>query len=305
MKRNLILIILVAISSISLKAQEVYVPTSKGDIAQLNRSVVMGNKTSGKSMLTLYGAKLTTSLVVDGKYSNTVLPKTSTVFYVFKPTNIPIQAFKLIPLKVKKNSRELPFMKTGAYSGSKTSIDDIQLVSEKITDDLYSLRPVGDLRSGEYALTYIENGVPAQVYDIRIEENYPPFPSVSNDILMAEFYPESSMSSNNEKQSSSERSGAILRWYFDSDPRGARIFYRVISNCPNEVKNTNESYMTTTPFEETKALTIPGLTYENSANVVIEIKVAKRGYEEQTKRYNVRQAIDQQEISGFFELVEK
>ena len=51
-----------------------------------------------------------------------------------------------------------------------------------------------------------------------------------------------------------ENSGAtkmedtVLRWYIDSDPRGARIFYRVISNAPNEVKNTNESYMTTTPF---------------------------------------------------------
>lgn len=97
----------------------------------------------------------------------------------------------------------------------------------------------------------------------------------------------------------------IIRWAIDSDPRGARIFYRVISNVPNEVKNTNESYMTTTPFEETKGFTIPGLTYQNSRNVTIEIKISKRGYEDQVKRYNVRQAIDQQEISGFFELVPK
>ncbi|MBD5424985.1 MAG: hypothetical protein HDR45_02160 [Bacteroides sp.] len=108
-----------------------------------------------------------------------------------------------------------------------------------------------------------------------------------------------------------ENSGAtkmedtVLRWYIDSDPRGARIFYRVISNAPNEIKNTNESYMTTTPFEETRGFSIPGLTYENSRNVTIEIKVSKRGYEDQVKRYNVRQALDQQEISGFFELVEK
>ncbi len=97
----------------------------------------------------------------------------------------------------------------------------------------------------------------------------------------------------------------IIRWAIDSDPRGARIFYRVISNVPNEVKNTNESYMTTTPFEETRGFTIPGLTYQNSRNVTIEIKISKRGYEDQVKRYNVRQAIDQQEISGFFELVPK
>ncbi len=97
----------------------------------------------------------------------------------------------------------------------------------------------------------------------------------------------------------------VIRWYIDSDPRGARIFYRVISNVPNEVKNTNETYMTTTPFEETRGFSIPGLTYQNSRNVTIEIKISKRGYEDQVKRYNVRQAIDQQEISGFFELVKK
>lgn len=97
----------------------------------------------------------------------------------------------------------------------------------------------------------------------------------------------------------------VIRWYFDSDPRGARVFYRVISNNPAEVKNTNETYLTTTPYEETKGFSIPGLTYENSRNVTVEIKISKKGYEEQVKRYNVRQALDQQEISGFFELVPK
>lgn len=96
---------------------------------------------------------------------------------------------------------------------------------------------------------------------------------------------------------------SILRWYFDSDPRGARIFYRVISNNPAEVKNTNETYLTTTPYEETKGFSIPGLTYENSRNVTVEIKVSKKGYADQVKRFNVRQALDQQEISGFFDLV--
>ena len=96
---------------------------------------------------------------------------------------------------------------------------------------------------------------------------------------------------------------SIIRWYFDSDPRGSRIFYRVISNNPAEVKNTNETYLTTTPYEETRSFNIPGLTYENSRNVTIEIKISKKGYLDQVKRYNVRQALDQQEISGFFELV--
>jgi len=97
----------------------------------------------------------------------------------------------------------------------------------------------------------------------------------------------------------------IVRWFFDSDPRGARISWRVISSIPAEVKNTNETYLMTTPFEETRSFNILGLTYENSHDVQIEIKVSKRGYEDQIKRFNVRQALDQQEISGFFELVPK
>jgi hypothetical protein len=97
----------------------------------------------------------------------------------------------------------------------------------------------------------------------------------------------------------------IIRWNFDSDPRGSRIFWRVITSIPDEVKNTNELYLTTTPYEETRSFNIMGLTYENSRDVTIEIKVTKSGYEDQVKRYNVRQAIDQQEISGFFELVKK
>ncbi|GHT15388.1 hypothetical protein AGMMS4956_15230 [Bacteroidia bacterium] len=97
----------------------------------------------------------------------------------------------------------------------------------------------------------------------------------------------------------------IIRWNFDSDPRGSRIFWRVISSIPDQVKNTNELYLTTTPYEETRSFNILGLTYQNSRDVTVEIKVTKKGYEDQVKRYNVRQAIDQQEIGGFFELVKK
>lgn len=95
----------------------------------------------------------------------------------------------------------------------------------------------------------------------------------------------------------------IIRWAIDSDPQGARVFYRVLSSVPAEVKNTNETYLMTTPYEETRSFNILGLTYENSRNVQIEIKVVKSGYEAQVKRFNVRQAIDQQEISSFFILV--
>jgi hypothetical protein len=97
----------------------------------------------------------------------------------------------------------------------------------------------------------------------------------------------------------------IIRWYFDSEPRGARIFWRIISSIPDQVKNTNELYLTSTPYEETRSFNILGLTYENSRDVVIEIKATRPGYMDQVKRYNVRQAIDQQEISGFFDLVKQ
>lgn len=97
----------------------------------------------------------------------------------------------------------------------------------------------------------------------------------------------------------------IIRWMVDSDPQGARIFYRIISSVPEEVKNTNELYLLTTPYEETRAFNILGLTYENAHNVQMEIKLMKNGYHTQIKRFNLRQAIDQQEISAFFNLVKK
>ena len=97
----------------------------------------------------------------------------------------------------------------------------------------------------------------------------------------------------------------IIRWYFDSEPRGARVFWRVVSSVPAEVKNTNELYLGTTPYEDTRSFNILGLTYENSRDVQIEIKLVRPGYMDQIKRFNVRQAIDQQEINSFFDLVEK
>lgn len=95
----------------------------------------------------------------------------------------------------------------------------------------------------------------------------------------------------------------VIRWYFESQPQGARIYWRVISSVPDQVKNTNENWLGNTPFEETRSFNIQGLTYENSRDVQIEIKVRRPGYLDQTKRFNVRQAIDQQEISSFFDMI--
>lgn len=97
----------------------------------------------------------------------------------------------------------------------------------------------------------------------------------------------------------------VIRWFFESDPQGARIMWRVVSNVPDEVKNTNELYLGTTPYEETRSFNIIGLTESNARDVQIEIKLKRKGYMDQVKRFNVRQAIDQQEISSFFEMVKE
>lgn len=145
------------------------------------------------------------------------------------------------------------------------------------------------------------------VYDVTLEKDANA-PAQPEPVVAVEPQPQTQPSGqvvNRNTPGNTDMEKAVIRWYIDSEPRGARISWRVISNVPAEVKNTNETYMTTTPLEETRSLNILGLTYENSNNVTIEVKIEKRGYETQVKRYNVRMALDQQEISSFFELVPK
>ncbi|MBQ7311430.1 MAG: hypothetical protein IJW88_07880 [Alistipes sp.] len=94
----------------------------------------------------------------------------------------------------------------------------------------------------------------------------------------------------------------VIRWFFDSTPRGADVYMRVVSSTP-DVKNTNSNYVGTTPYEATEAFDIKGLTYNNSGNVQIEVMVEKAGYAPSMKRFNLRQVIDQKEISSKFNLV--
>lgn len=96
----------------------------------------------------------------------------------------------------------------------------------------------------------------------------------------------------------------ILRWDIQSRPQGADIFWRVVSKTP-EVKSTNNKYLMTTPYEATKALDIRGLTYQTSGNVRIILRCEKDGYMPQEKEFDVRMALDQEEISAFFRLVKE
>lgn len=94
----------------------------------------------------------------------------------------------------------------------------------------------------------------------------------------------------------------VIRWFIDSSPKGADVSWRVVSSTP-DVKNTNSTYVGTTPYETTESFDIKGLTYETAGNVQIEVTCEKSGYLTQKRRFNLRQAIDQKEISAKFNLV--
>ena len=96
----------------------------------------------------------------------------------------------------------------------------------------------------------------------------------------------------------------VIRWYIISKPQGADVSWRVVSSTP-DVANTNANFVGTTPYESTEAFDIKGLTYNNSGNVQIEVTCERDGYLPQKKRFNLRQAIDQKEISAKFNLVKE
>lgn len=94
----------------------------------------------------------------------------------------------------------------------------------------------------------------------------------------------------------------VIRWYIDSSPKGADVSTRVVSST-SEVKNTNQNYVGSTPYETTETFDIKGLTFNNSGDVQIEVTCEKAGYVTQRRRFNLRQAIEQKEISTKFNLV--
>lgn len=96
----------------------------------------------------------------------------------------------------------------------------------------------------------------------------------------------------------------VIRWFIESSPRGADISTRIISSTP-EVKNTNSNYVGSTPYETTETFDIKGLTFNNSGNVQIEVTCEMPGYITQRRRFNLRQAIEQKEISTKFNLVKE
>lgn len=96
----------------------------------------------------------------------------------------------------------------------------------------------------------------------------------------------------------------VIRWYIISSPAGADVFWRIVSSTP-DVKNTNASYVGTTPYETTESFDIRGLKWENSGNIQVEVSCEKPGYVTQKRRFNLRQAIEQREISAKFNLIKE
>lgn len=96
----------------------------------------------------------------------------------------------------------------------------------------------------------------------------------------------------------------VIRWFVESTPRGADVYTRVVSSTP-EVKNTNYNFVGSTPYESTETFDVIGLTYNNSGNVQIEVSCEKAGYITQRRRFNLRQVIDQKEISTKFNLIKE
>lgn len=96
----------------------------------------------------------------------------------------------------------------------------------------------------------------------------------------------------------------VIRWFIGSRPQGADVSWRVVSSTP-DVKNTNSNYVGSTPYESTECFDIKGLTYNNSGNVQIEVTCERPDYLPQKKRFNLRQVIDQKEISAQFNLVKE
>ena len=94
----------------------------------------------------------------------------------------------------------------------------------------------------------------------------------------------------------------VIRWFITSAPQGADVTWRIVSSTP-DVANTNSNYIGTTPYESTESFDIRGLTFENSGNVQVEVSCEKPGYMTQRKRFNLRQAIEQKEISAKFNLI--
>lgn len=174
--------------TIAASAQDVYVLNAHSQLEPATRAVTAGFKTKGNALLTAYGGKLKTALLIEGKSAELTLPLGATYFYIHTPKTISIKTWKLAPVESKKKERELIYSKTGLYTGTKSDVDEIELTIEKYSDNIYFIKPKETLMKGEYVLFRMETGVPAEVYDFRIDPSLSPALQIpSNELVLAEF----------------------------------------------------------------------------------------------------------------------
>ncbi|MDE7335729.1 MAG: caspase family protein, partial [Muribaculaceae bacterium] len=183
----------------------VYVLNAHSKLEPVTRAVTAGTRTSGKAMLAAYGAKLTSSLIIDGRSAELTLPMGANYFYINTPKQIPIKSWKIVPLKNgKNNTRNLPFAKTGVYTGTRSDLEEVELRIEKISDEIYRIVPAETLIKGEYALFRMEAGVPAEVYDFRVDASLSPALDIPKDNAVLAVFNTSQKSPTTSEETSSD-----------------------------------------------------------------------------------------------------
>ena len=108
MKRFIILLVM-AVFTITNYAQDVYVLNAHSRLEPVMRAVTAGTKIKGNALLSAYGGKLKTVLLLDGKSAELTLPLGATYFYIHTPKNISIKSWKLTSVESKKKNREYGF----------------------------------------------------------------------------------------------------------------------------------------------------------------------------------------------------
>lgn len=211
MKRFIILLVM-AVFTITNYAQDVYVLNAHSRLEPVMRAVTAGTKIKGNALLSAYGGKLKTVLLLDGKSAELTLPLGATYFYIHTPKNISIKSWKLTTVESKKKNRELIYAKSGLYTGTKSDVDEIELNIERLSDNIYSIRPKETLLKGEYVLFRMETGVPAEIYDFRVDPSLSPALQIpANNVVLAEFEKnENSIEETKDENESSLLAGSSL-----------------------------------------------------------------------------------------------
>lgn len=174
MKQRLVMLLVMTVFVFTSFAQELYVLNTRSQLEPLMRAVTSGTKIKGNALFAAYGGKIKSAMIIDGKSAELALPVGATYFYIKAPKNFNVRTWKLTKLDSKKKNRELVYSKTGAFSGTESDIEEIELIKEKLSDNTYFVKPKELLQKGEYALFRMDMGVPIEIYDFRVDPSLSP-----------------------------------------------------------------------------------------------------------------------------------